>query len=381
MWAVRLLLYPKLHNRAGHKASYWYVGMGALMLTYYNYIFFYYQRIDALTGNQYYYLDPKKATSGRTNSEPRGFGATLDAFTRGKLTEVGIKRMIEKLAPIKCGLDFDMKNPSEVRVEPDIITIKENGVIREPKIFTEIKNTSVNDRWIGVTDEQLNSMKEGSNGRDIYMIYSSLKGARVEGNSKTSDFVGMYLKHISGLDIFSNFSDLSAKANLEFILSTNELEKYGTPFPAGDLTYETNLFDGPKIIHKKDGTLRSGIELDGEYRSYGGKIHVKRKDGQIDNKHGLFNLSGDFDIFKKVNEKSIRSYIRCLSDVKVSNDTFGSYFLEKGKIYNFILETLGRDPILKRNNLFIAKRKVYQLIENKILSEPDSILNNIANKL
>ena len=32
-----------------------------------------------------YYLDPKKATSGRTNSEPRGFGATLDAFTRGKL--------------------------------------------------------------------------------------------------------------------------------------------------------------------------------------------------------------------------------------------------------------------------------------------------------
>ena len=55
MWAVRLLLYPKLHNRAGHKASYWYVGMGALMLTYS--IFFYCQRIDALTRNQYYYLE------------------------------------------------------------------------------------------------------------------------------------------------------------------------------------------------------------------------------------------------------------------------------------------------------------------------------------
>ena len=48
-------------------------------------------------------------------------------------------------------------------------------------------------------------MKEGSHGRDIYMIYSSLKGAKVEGNSKTSDFVGMYLKHISGLEIFKSF--------------------------------------------------------------------------------------------------------------------------------------------------------------------------------
>ena len=163
-----------------------------------------------------YYLDPKKATSGRTNSEPRGFGATLDAFTRGKLTEVGIKRMIEQLAPIKCGLDFDMKNPSKVRVEPDIITINENGNIREPKIFTEIKNTSVNDRWIGVTDEQLSSMKEGSNCRKIYMIYSSLKGAKIKDNSKTSDFVGMYLKHISGLKIFNNFNFL--KDNLLILM-------------------------------------------------------------------------------------------------------------------------------------------------------------------
>jgi len=328
-----------------------------------------------------YYLDPKKATSGRTNSEPRGFGATLDAFTRGKLTEVGIKRMIEQLAPIKCGLDFDMKNPSEVRVEPDIITINENGKIREPKIFTEIKNTSVNDRWIGVTDEQLSSMKEGSNGRKIYMIYSSLKGAEIKDNSKTSDFVGMYLKHISGLKIFNNFSNLSAQAKLEFILTSDELEKYGIPFPAGDLTYETNLFDGPKTIHKKDGSLRSGIELDNEYKSYNGKLHVKRKGGQTDDKHGLFNISGDFDIYTKVNEKSIRSYINCLSDVEISNQTFGDYKLQKGFTYNFVLETLGRDPILKRNNLFIAKRRVYQLITKNIISDPIVTMKEISLKI
>ena len=40
-----------------------------------------------------YYLDPTKGPAGRTNSEPRGFGATLDAFTRGKLVEIGAQRM------------------------------------------------------------------------------------------------------------------------------------------------------------------------------------------------------------------------------------------------------------------------------------------------
>jgi hypothetical protein len=328
-----------------------------------------------------YYLDPNKATSGRTNSEPRGFGATLDAFTRGKLTEVGIKRMIEQLTSIKCGLDFDMKNPSEVRVEPDIITIKENGKTREPRIFTEIKNTSVNDRWIGVTDEQLKSMKEGSKGRDIYMIYSSLLGAKIEGNSKTSDFVGMYLKHISGLEIFKSFSDLSAKAKLEFIISSDQLDQYGIPFPAGDLTYETNLFDGPKFIHKKDGSLRSGIHLDKKYKAINGRIHVKRKDGQTDDSHGLFSISGDFDIYTKVNDKSIRSYINCLTDVNLSNQTFGNYKLLKGSTYNFVLETLGRDPILKRNNLFIAKRRVYQLINEKVLPNPETTLKKISKNI
>jgi hypothetical protein len=57
---------------------------------------------------------------------------------------------------------------------------------------------------------------------------------------------------------------------------------------------------------------------------------------------------------------------------------FGKYELEKGTIYDFLLHTLGRDPILKRNNLFIAKRRVYQLIDENILSKPDELLQEIA---
>jgi len=329
-----------------------------------------------------YYLDPTKGPSGRTNSEPRGFGATLDAFTRGKLVEIGAQRMIENLEPSKkCQLDFEMKKASDVRDEPDIIGIFENGLERQPSIFIEIKNTSINDRWIGLTDEQLKSMKEGSNSRTIYTIYVSIGGNISNGNPKTSDFVGMYLKHISDLEIFNTFSNLDAMAKLEFILNIDELEKYGTKFPAGDLTYETELFSGPKKIKKMDGTLMKRVSLYKSYRSFNDKMFVKRRDNSVDKKHGLFHIQGDFDLYKKKNLKSTGWYIHCLSAVKIKSMVFGKYELEKGNIYDFVLHTLGRDPILKRNNLFIAKRRVYQLINENNLSEPDKLLKEIAQTL
>ena len=329
-----------------------------------------------------YYLDPSKGVSGRTNSEPRGFGATLDAFTRGKLVEIGIQRMIENIANNKkCVLDFDMKKPSEVRTEPDIIKIEENLIDREPNIFTEIKNTSINDRWIGVTDEQLKSMKSGANTKDIYTIYASVKGTTSNDNLKTGDFVGMYLKHISGLKIFNQFSSLKSNASLEFILSVEELEKYGTKFPAGDLTYETNLFQGPKNIHKKDGSLLSRIELSETKNDFNGNYILKNKEGHSDYKHGKCKITGNFKIYKKVNDKTTRHYINCLSDVKISSHVFGDFFLKKGKTYDFVLETVGRDPILKRNNIFIAKRRVYQLLEKGILKKPKETLSYIANNI
>ena len=105
---------------------------------------------------------------------------------------------------------------------------------------------------------------------------------------------------------------------------------------------------------------------------------VKRRDNTNDKKHGLFHIQGDFDLYIKKNPKSTGWYIHCLSAVKIKSMVFGKYELEKGTIYDFLLHTLGRDPILKRNNLFIAKRRVYQLIDENILSKPDELLQEIA---
>ena len=328
-----------------------------------------------------YYLDPTKNQSGRTSAEPRGFGGTLDAFTAGKLVEIGVSKMIESLAKgKKIGLDFDMKSVQEVRTEPDIINVIDEQTKRTPNLFIEIKRTQIKDRWIGPFQEQLNSIEEGSEGRKIYFIYASLESPIINDNYKSADVVGMYLKHSTNLDIFKNFSPLNSKVKLEFIFSTDDLKNHGTEFPAGENFYETDLFPIKKI-KKSDGSLSAGINKIKSYNNYSDKIHVPLKNGKKDNKYGTFNITGSFDILEKKYPKSTRQIIYCHSDVKLSNNVFGEYIFSKNCSYNFNLETVGRDPKLKRNNLFLAKRRISTLIDKKILSNPIDSLELISKSI
>jgi len=50
----------------------------------------------------------------------------------------------------------------------------------------------------------------------------------------------------------------------------------------------------------------------------------------------------------------------------------------KNKFYTFNLATVGRDPKLKRNNLFISKRRIYQLLEEGLIKKPETIVNKIT---
>jgi|APSaa5957512622_1039677.scaffolds.fasta_scaffold42217_2 hypothetical protein len=329
-----------------------------------------------------YYLDPTKAPSGRTSAEPRGFGAVLDAFTRGKLVEIGIQKLMSVLNEAKeYALDFEMHSAREVTNDPDIVKVMESGYEpREPKVFVEIKNTSMGDRWIGVTEEQLESLKRGSGNRMIYFVYASLRSESLD-NPRTSDFVGMYLKHISGLPQLDRFAELNASAHLEFIITEEQLKVYGTSFPQNALTYETNLFCEATRLFKTDGTLAANISLLQTYPDHLGSFPVLRHDNSGDEAYGMFDISGSFDLYIKTNPKSVRHYIHCLSDVTIKNEVFGKFSLEQDKSYYFNLETLGRDPVLKRNNIFIAKRRIYQLIEQGLLEDPVSSLQEMSNSI
>jgi len=329
-----------------------------------------------------YHLDPKHGQTGRTSAEPRGLGGVLDAFTRGKLVEIGIAQMIHSQNRSKvCELDFEMHGPHEVRNDPDIVGIIESGLSRDPNLFIEIKNTLPNDRYIGVTEEQLSSIKQGAGGKQISNVFASITPDIPIENPRRQDFVGMYLKHLTGHSIFEDFAELKASAALEFIVTLDDLERFGTKFPAGELFLETNMFNSVGSIFKTDGALRKNIDFISKYTDFDSVFNLRLMDDKEYLPYGRFNVMGSFNIYKKTNPKSVRYYIKCIADTTISNNVFGKYELTAGETYIFNLMTVGIDPTLKRNNIFIAKRRIYQLIEAGNIIDPKQMLIDIAGKI
>ncbi len=331
-----------------------------------------------------YYIDPSKNTTGRTTGEPRGLGAILDAFTLGKLTEIGIEKIFTEFNKNKFYiLDFDIKSNTQVMNEPDILHIKEGGNLRDPNLFVEIKNTSENDRWIGLTEEQFNTIKRSAGSNKVYMIYASIRSQTINNNPKTTDLTGMFLKEIedkSKSEIFQKFANLNAECKIEFIISSNDLEKFAYPFERGMNMYETNLFEEKKCssFYSKDGTRKDVLDIK-EYKDFSGTMNLEIEKGLYPEKEDIskFEIRGSF----KIIQKRKKCFIECISDVTAKNGIFGKFDLEKNKFYSFNLATLGRDPKLKRNNLFISKKRIYQLVEEGQIRKPEIIVEEITKNI
>lgn len=330
-----------------------------------------------------YYIYPSKNTIGRTTAEPRGLGSILDAFTLGKLTEIGVEKILTEANNNKgYALDFAIKSTKEVENEPDIVKIIENGRERKPNLFIEIKNTSDSDRWIGITEEQFNTIKRSAGEKEIYLIYASIHSKTISNNPKTADLTGMFLKEIENKqksEIFQVFANLNAKCKIEFVLSAEDLKKYSFPFEKGMNIYETSLFKEKKrnSVYTASGQKRKDILKISNYNNYNSTIEIKLKNEASAEKKELsiFKINGSFNLITKEHSK----LIECLSDVKLSNEIFGEFCLKNGKIYDFNLNTIGRDPKLKRNNLFISKHKIYQLIKTGKIENPMERIIKISN--
>lgn len=331
-----------------------------------------------------YYIEPSKNTTGRTTGEPRGLGAVLDAFTLGKLTEIGVEKILRDFNTKKFYLlDFEIKGTNLVSTEADILQVVEGNTSRDPEMFIEIKNTSAGDRWIGLTEEQFNTIKRSARGKPIYMIYASLESELRGANPKTVDLAGMFLKEIEDKNksrIFEVFADLNAKCRVEFIISATDLANYAYAFEKGMKMYETNLFVEKKLtsFYTADG-FRSDVNSCQLYNDFTSTLHLEVEKGLPPERPEIGDIlvKGSF----KLLSKKKKSYIECVTDVSVESDIFGRFDLEKTKIYSFNLSTLGRDPILKRNNLFISKKRVYQLIEEGKIARPEIVVKDIADNI
>ena len=335
-----------------------------------------------------YHLSNKSLTD-RTNGNPRSLGAIMDAFSRGKLTEIGVEKILHTINGSKNYiLDFGIH---EANNDPDIIKVLDNEKERDVNCFIEIKNLSNSDNWIGLREEQFTAIKKVSfiekniDLDKVYIIYANLK---TEQENKENDLTGMFLKKIEDINktqLFQRYAELNAQINIEIIISLSDLDKFKRIFLKGECFYGTDLFyNVPKrSIYNAQNLLKSKFSKVEDYQNYSGNIELNiepNNEKTIDLRKFKILNSANFKIIKKTNDKSEKYFIECFSDVKLFNEIFGNFSLNSNNIYSFDINTIGRNPVLKNNNFFISKRRVYELIkEGKILSTEEQLRNIVNN--
>jgi hypothetical protein len=328
-----------------------------------------------------FHLNPKKTPSSRTSGASRGLGGVLDSFILGKLVELGVSNVLSTLNPRKYFvLDFDIKENNEVADEPDIVKIVEGKKERIPNCFVEIKNISKDDRWVGLTMEQFETIRSESNPEKIFII-----GAHIEnnnpGNIKQKDLLGIYLKDTFNSHYFEEFTSIrNIDIVIDYAISGKELIEFGNVFRKGSLMYETEIFEPAgkftESAIKKGAIKKIKKYSNGELKRY--KMEANYPDPEF---FGDFEFKGEIELYEKINSKSIKRYIRCLSDVKVINKILGIFELKKGNIYLFNLHTVGRNPALNRNNIWIAKRSISFLQDSGLLTSTERNLSRIVKEI
>ncbi len=309
---------------------------------------------------------------------------TKYSFSKNYKRKVSVSKILAKYKTEKEFIVYqDIRKGLYFKGEPDIVHIKEQNQLREAQVFVEIKNTSENDRWIGLTEEQFNTIKRSAGDKEIYMIYASLRSETIHNNPKTTDLTGMFLKEIEDKnksEIFQKFASLNAECKIEFIISSKDLSQFSFPFERGMNMYETNLFEEKKrsSFYPKDGVRKDVLKID-EYKDFEDTMRLTIEVNLYPEKEeiSIFKVKGSF----KLIQKKKKTYIECLSDVYLENDIFGFFNLKSGKFYSFNLATVGRDPKLKRNNIFIAKNRVYQLVETGKIRKPERVVEEIVRNI
>lgn len=326
-----------------------------------------------------YYLDETKSKSNRTTGQQRGLGSVINDFFLGKLIEIGVARLLEEqVSGKKCNLDFSIHTPGEDHDnDPDIISITDSGGIRSPHLFVEVKNISEGDRFVGLTAEQCHTMLESkiikNNPEKLFIVYATIMSADV---TKICDVFGAYLKseiEDNLLDGFAGIDDIYLE--IQSVISAKELIECGVRFDKGSLFYETNIM-GEKIdIGKAEKIKNLGYE---KIYVKNGRMPVIMMNGYPEPKEfGTFKLEGEAELFIKNNEKSKRVYFNAISSGKIINEVLGDFIFEGGNMYELYFTTVGRNPVLGRNNIWIARRNLNNVIKESVPERIKFIAKNI----
>lgn len=326
-----------------------------------------------------YHLDERKSNTNRTTGQDRGLGAVINDFILGKFIELGVAKAIETFNPhISCKLDFEIHPLNqENSSDPDIVGILEENKERKPNIFIEVKNISPRDRWVGLTKEQLNTITGNSiakkEGENVFLVYASLGS---DNPNCDNDLLGIFLKSETKNELFDNFCNIGeVYCDISHIISSKELLEYGTAFDEGSYFYETNVVGLP-IDETKSKKIKEAGFSEFAFKNAELPIVSRNKVGEF-KEIGDFFCQGEIVMYVKKNDKSNRVYIDCKTDSVISNKVMGEFILEKDKMYELFWETVGRNPVLKRNNIWIAHRRLEKILTEKVENRLKYISSNI----
>jgi hypothetical protein len=345
-----------------------------------------------------YHLDESKRLNDRTNSGRRGFGGVVDAFGPGKLTEIGICKILANLTQDKeLFPDTEVYSDSEVgkKVNPDIISVKENNQIRKPKLYIEIKDDDSKSDWIGIREDQLNSIKRvhGDDLEKVFLIFGRTYFDDNK-NEKEKDFFGSFLKSINLSNEFSfnEFSDITnIKCDIKYAFSVADLITYGHLYKAGEIIMNS-YFDEAKQIYTKKGSLWKDKILSKELKD-NEIIIALTEDGQI-LPYSEFNFVGYAHLIINKDDNN-KKFIHFLKDSTIENKYFGRFDYKKGtSIFFNIKNKLGtkteedkdKNKIKKNktkniNDWWLSKHLLEQLFFEGKINKTDVTLKYISTNI
>ena len=321
------------------------------------------------------YTGKKGSLSSRTTGQSRGLGTIINDWVGGKAIEIGIKEMLERLAPSKkIILDFSIYDTNKKAQDPDIIKVEENGETRDPNLFVEIKNVGPYDRWIGLSEDQFKTTKNKVSGNlsKIFIVYAQLIDVDNDLSKKT-DLLGTFLKTATKKNYSKLFKDFASVGKVivrtEFVITGNDLENNGVLFTTKDFLYETEVL---ALTRQKTESLKE-ITINGNTLP---KFQPD-KNYPYPEKIGDIKFTGNAKAFIKINKKSERMLIKCETNVIAKNKVLGEFRLLKDNVYDYNPGVAGRNPAIFRNNIWIAVRNA----KNISSLGTDDTLKEIATKI
>ena len=330
-----------------------------------------------------YFLNSKKSIQNRTVGQNRGVGGILDSFMN-KIVEIAVCKELSNLnKKIDCVPDFEIHALNKGKTEPDVYKVveKKHNRERNPKVYVEIKNITDADNWLGPKADEIESIQKNSYGitdkQKMFYVYGEIVDSKKNSNGRYSNILGAYMKKLVPNDPllkqFHNISNLSVE--IKYVFSVHDIQKLGVPFPKGGYMISPEIFDEPAETTK--ARIRKNMKL-GKYKKTSiqnktlpketGAFVTKTGGRKIrlpyPKSFGDIKFKGSMDMYEEKMSSLINHFFYCSTDVAVSSKVLGDWHFKKGDVQNYKITYSGRDPELRKNNTFVARRN--QSITSKI---------------